>query len=232
MQEWFTVREDLEYFDSEMEAVFIEIEINMFNDRISYVLNIVHRERKICYFLGDLNIDFLKHSEHSLTSECLDILYSHSVYPVITKPIRITKNSTTLIDHILTDNIDIDSDHIQGILCCSISDHYGIFHVTGASCVNATEENPIMKRDMSSKNIQKFISEINTIDRSCVTEVDDTQLAFTDFHEIIIKKYNCCFPFKKQKKVYFNGKPWRTASLKQSIKTKNKLFITRYKKRS
>ena len=250
----FIIREDLEYFDSEMEAVFIEIEknifntksnilvgviyrmpntsISIFNDRISGVLNIVHRERKVCYFLWDLSIDFLKHSEHSLTSECLDILYSHSVFPMITKPTRITENSATLIDHILTDNINIDSDHIQGILCYSISDHYGIFHVTGASCVNAAEENPIMKRDMSSKNTQIFISEISRIDWSCVTEIDDTQLAFSEFHEIINKKYNCCFPFKKQKKVYFNCKPWLTAALKQSIKTRNKLFITRYKGRN
>ena len=115
---------------------------------------------------------------------------------VLTKPTRITKNSATLIDHIPSDNINIGSDHIQGMLCCSISDHYGIFHVTGASCVNTTEENPIMIRNMSSKNIQKFISENNTIDWSCVTEIDDTQLAFTKFHEIIVEKYNCCFPFK------------------------------------
>ena len=133
---------------------------------------------------------------------------------MITKPTRITKNSATLIDHIFTNNINIDSDHVQGILCCSISDHYGMFHVTCASCVKAAEENPIMKRDMSSKNIQKFISEINKIDRSCVTEIDDTQLAFTEFHEIFIKKHNCCFPFKKQERVYFNRKPWFTTALK------------------
>ena len=151
---------------------------------------------------------------------------------MITKPTGITGISATLIDHILTDNINIDSDHIQGILCCSISDHYGIFHVTGASCVNAAEENPIMKRNMSYKNTDQFISEISTIVWSCVTEIDDTQLAFTEFHEIINKKYNCCFPFKKQKKVYFNRKTSLTHALKQSIKTKNKLFITRYKGRN
>ena len=88
--------------------------ISMFSDRISDVLNIVHRDRKICYILGDLNNDFLKHSDHSLTSECLDILYSHSVYPVITKPTRITKNSAALIDHDLTNNLKIYCDHIQG----------------------------------------------------------------------------------------------------------------------
>ena len=237
-----------------MEAEFIEIErnifntksnilvevinrmpntsISMFNDRISDVLDIVYRQWKICYFLGNFNIDFPEHSEHSLISESLDIWYSHSVFPVITKPTRITKNSATLIDHILTDKINIDSDHIEGILGCSISDHYDIFHVTVACCVNATEENPVMKRDMSTKNFQNFFSEINTIDWSCVTEIDDTNLAFTELHGIIIKKCNFCFPFKKQKKVYFNRKPWLTAILKQSIRTKNKLFISRYKGRN
>ena len=85
---------------------------------------------------------------------------------------------------------------------------------------------------MSSKNIQKFKSEINIIDWSCVTETGDKRLAFTESHEIILKKYNCCFPFKKQKKIYSNRKPWLTAALKQSTKTKNKLIITRYKGRN
>ena len=160
--------------------------ISAFNGRISDVLDIVYRQWKICYFLGKFNIDFPEHSEHSLISECLDIWYSHSVFPVITKTTRITKNSATLIDHILTDNINIDSDHIEGILCCSISDHYDIFHVTVASCVHATEENSVMKRDMSTKNFQNFFSEINTIDWSYVTEIDDTNLGAISIRKMVL----------------------------------------------
>ena len=72
----FKRRHDLEYFDSEMESLFIEIEVGMFNlqcnmiigvlyrmpnaidvfnERMCDVLNIVQKKRKICYFLGDLN---------------------------------------------------------------------------------------------------------------------------------------------------------------------------------
>ena len=91
-------RPNLEYFDVEMESVLIEIDKNVFNlssnavvgvtyrmlntcmeifnDRISDIMNIVQRERKICYFLGDLNVDLLIHESHQSTAACLYSLYS------------------------------------------------------------------------------------------------------------------------------------------------------------
>ena len=78
----FINRPDLGYFDSEMESLFIENEggnfklsnniiiaviyrmpntsLDIFNDRIGNIMNIMTRENKLCYFLGDLNIDLLK----------------------------------------------------------------------------------------------------------------------------------------------------------------------------
>ena len=37
------------------------------------------------------------------------------------------------------------------------------------------------------------------------------------------------FPYRKQNKPYYNNKPWLTNALKESIKTKNKLFVARNK---
>ena len=34
-----------------------------------------------------------------------DIMYSYSVFPLITKPKRVTKDTATLIDHILINNV-------------------------------------------------------------------------------------------------------------------------------
>ena len=114
-------RPDLEYFDGEMESLFIEIDKNVFNlasnvvvgviyrmpntwmevfnDRMSDIMNIVQRERKICYFLGDFNVDLLKYESHQSTAAFLDTLYSYNVFPLITKPTRVTRESATLIDH-------------------------------------------------------------------------------------------------------------------------------------
>ena len=106
-------RPDLEYFDGEMESLFIEIDKNVFNlasnvvvgviyrmpntcmeifnDRMSDIMNIVQRERKLCYFLGDLNVDLLKYESHQSTAAFLDTLYSYNVFPLITKPTRVTR---------------------------------------------------------------------------------------------------------------------------------------------
>ena len=149
----FTLRNDLDYFDSEMETAFIELDKNVFNTdsniviaviyrmpnfsvdvfnyRISDILNVLQRERKLCYLLGDLNTDFLNAEDHRATGELLDVLYCCNAFPLITKPTRVTGTTATLIDHILINNLDNDMRHIQGILCTSLSDHYVVFHVAG-----------------------------------------------------------------------------------------------------
>lgn len=242
----FTERNDLVYFDSEMESVFIEIESNVynttsniiigviyripntsvsiFNDRVTDILNIVRRENKLCYFMGDFNLDLLKHEEHNLTSEFLNILYSCSVFPLITKPTRVTSETATLIDFILTNNLELNSRHTQGILCCSISDHYGVFHITDFSPKCDTEEQVLVKRDMSNRNVQRFISEVARVDWNDVINTIDTQIAYTKFQTTITNLYNKCFPYRKTKKKYFNRKPWLTSEMKHVITVKNKLF--------
>ena len=101
-----TIRHDVDCFDSEMESIFIEIDrhifqtpshivigliyrmpdasVDIFNERITDILNIIDREKKIIYLIGDLNIDLFKCESHKPTSTVLDILYSHNVFPLIT----------------------------------------------------------------------------------------------------------------------------------------------------
>ena len=92
----------------------------MFNDRISGAFNTFDSNRKICYFLGNFKIwlletprawSYLRVSWYFVLKWC---------FPVLTNPIKITRGSATLIDYILTNNIKIDSNHIQCVSCCSI----------------------------------------------------------------------------------------------------------------
>ena len=80
-------------------------------------------------------------------------MYSDIVYPLITKPTRVTSSSSTLIDHILSNNIDVSSEHMQGILYTSMSDHFAIFHIAGnMSTVKLTQPvSPKLTRDMRKK---------------------------------------------------------------------------------
>ncbi len=52
-------------------------------------------------FTGDFNIDLLKINDKHVISEYFDMLTSHSFYPKITVPTRMTNNNGTLIENCL-----------------------------------------------------------------------------------------------------------------------------------
>ena len=59
-------------------------------------------ENKVCYLMGDYNIDLLNIESHGPTSDYNDTMYSNGFIPLITRPTRITNSSATLIDNIFT----------------------------------------------------------------------------------------------------------------------------------
>ena len=69
---------------------------------------ILQETGKICYVAGDYNLDILHYNDHAQTHEFVDNLFSHMLFPLMTKPTRITANSATLIDNIFTDHLTAD----------------------------------------------------------------------------------------------------------------------------
>ena len=58
------------------------------------------------YVCGDFNIDLLKVKENRHYCKYADEIISHGLFLKITLPTRICESSSTLIDNIVTDNID------------------------------------------------------------------------------------------------------------------------------
>ena len=177
--------------------------VDIFNERIDTILNTIKKENKICYLLGDLNIDFIKCDMHKQTSDFLELIYSYGVFPLICKPTRVTKDTATLIDHILTINFDVQSHHNQGILCSSISDHYSVFHIaakTQKGLDSNDQSQPVLQRNFNQRNIKRFINEVRHIDWQIVMDSNDVQDAYSNFQNKISKLYNICFPLEKMKK--------------------------------
>ena len=58
----------------------------------------------------------------------IDLMYSDSLIPTITKPTRVTSHSATLIDNIFCNNI-LNEQALSGILYTDISDHHPIFYI-------------------------------------------------------------------------------------------------------
>ena len=157
----FTERNDLAHFDEDIESVYIEIgkdqlhsnrdivigviyrppnrDIVSFNDKLCITLDRIKRENKLCYLLGDFNINLLNHDSHIHTGEFIDLLSTYSFLPLITRPTRVTASTATLIDNILTNNVDNIVHSDQGILVTDVTDHYPVFHIHRIPTVQEVE---------------------------------------------------------------------------------------------
>ena len=247
----YKTRSDLDRFDEHFETLFIEIDstcfntkksiiigvvyrmpdtsIEIFNDYMSDVLGTIEREHKLCYLLGDYNIDLLQHDTHRPTSSWLDVLYSNGVFPLITKPTRVADRTSTLIDNIFTNNFDQPVHYLQGILCTDMSDHYAIFHIAQTYQNKDNQDTFFYRRTFNQVSINKFVQHVEHTDWSKVLNENDTQNSYTYFHQSVLDSYTKCFPLKRVKSQYINKKPWLSMAMKESIKTKNKLYKNRHK---
>lgn len=98
--------------------------VETFNESLEDLLCKV-KEKKTFTMCGDFNIDLLSSPRNTSTRDFLDVVYSRGLYPLITKPSKITTSCATLIDHIFINAIEniIDS----GLLVNDISDHLPVF---------------------------------------------------------------------------------------------------------
>ena len=169
------------------------------------------------------------HSQHIHvpTANFIDIMYSASLFPFITKPTRITEQTATLIDNIFCNDIH-HYVHVNGILCNDITDHYPIF------CINQgnhmlIQPQYIQTRCINHTNKANFESKISNTDWNPVLENRNAKESFSAFYKIFCNVFYECFPLKTVKIEYRNRKSWLTPGLKQSIKYKNKLYV-KYRK--
>ena len=106
-------------------------------------------------------------------------MYSYSMFPLITKPTRVTKDTATLIDDIFTNNFETDSKHVQGILCTSISDHFAVFRITGnVSKSSLCDPEPSFGLNMCHANKVMFTDAMSVIDWREILTIRNAQVAY------------------------------------------------------
>lgn len=188
------------------------------------LLDKINHERKQAILLGDFNIDLLEENKKEVT-EFLDILSSHSFYPTITLPTRITEHSETLIDNIFT---NIDTNIQSGNLAVGISDHLPQYmflknHRNLSKKTNSAQ----YYTDWKSFNEEHFRQEIRNIDWNDALHFykKDPDYSFEHFFytlDNLLKKH---LRKKQLSKKQIKSKPWISRSLKKSIELRNKLLF-------
>ena len=171
--------------------------------------------------MGDYNINLFNVDKHKLTSDFLDLMYSYSYMPLITKPTRVSSKTATLIDNIYCNSFEKSVS--QGILFSDISDHFPIFCIQ--NCHINEKNTYVTRRQITDTNILAFCTSLRTIDWNSVLQNENCQEAYTDFHNKFVTLYGKHFPLKSFKINYRSRKTWLTKGLKKSIKHKNKLYV-------
>ena len=183
------------------------------------------------YICGDFNIDLMKQDTHSHTTQYLDTMFSMGLYPLITKPSRITTHSATLIDNIFSN--ELKHDHISGLLLNDITDHLPVFTFYNYSVKRQTENSMVCHRNMDTGCLQLLTSELEMQHWEQVYSQNNVNLSYEFFlrkFETIVEK-NCPMHVKKVNCVT-KHKPWLTKGLINACKKKNALYVRSFNSQS
>ena len=165
------------------------------------ILNTIDKENKICYLIGDFNIDLLKSESCDYSNRFIEQLFTSSFYPLITKPTRVTAHTSTLIDNIFTNNIQQVDKSINGIIFSDISDHLPIVHMCSTNTTYNTNNDKISgsyyRRMINNNNISLFTESLKELTWDSVTIESDPIQCFKTFSEIFSENYESNFPLKK-----------------------------------
>lgn len=95
-----------------------------------------------------------------------------SLYPVLTKPSRITSHSPTLIDNIFTNHLE--NNMVSGLLMNDISDHLPVCVIYECDCRRNKDINmTIYQRVRTEDTIKALRSELISQDWTSVYEAED-----------------------------------------------------------
>ena len=172
----------------------------------------------------DHNLDLLKSHVHKKTQQFLNLNLDHDLFPVITRPTRITHTSATLIDNIFLDS-RLTGRTINKILVDDISDHLPSVVILENMNPSKHSKIEITSRDIRPKQIGSLKNELTSVLKS--TKLNgDTNDQFDEFHKILSNGIDAHCPIKTHfvKRDKFRKEPWLTSGLLISCNKQKKLY--------
>lgn len=236
-------RKDLCYNNADCESVCVEIltetskniivnniyrppagNIKQFKSYLKNFLKELNNTHKTIFTVGDFNIDLLDQT-NIMVKRYLDTLIQNNILPTITKPTRVTRTTSTLIDNILT-NRPLYAE--TGIITTDISDHFPIFLICQQNINTAkpsAERIKIPKRYINERSTNYFRQLLSETDWDLIESCDDASDAYDLFERFFLKNYEKAFPkieVEIKRKSFEN--PWMTKGFLKSSKRKQKLY--------
>ena len=119
----------------------------------------------------DQNIDLLKSEEHASTRKFLDIILDCGLWPVITRPMRITQRSATLIDNIYIKNLQCKFD--STIIVDDISDHLPLVALLRQTKISDKSPIEFTSHRLNATKISQIHQKLSITDWNGILNSDD-----------------------------------------------------------
>ena len=238
-------RPDLEVLNSVLENITVEILLRNnqkllctsmyrppntnateFIEAFSDIVGKIGRQKNHSMVLGlDHNLDFLKQEVHSPTCLFIERILDLGLYPTVSRPTSITKNTATLIDNILVSQSLIEK-FTSNVILDDISDHLPTILFLVDMNLAKSEPLIVMSRDTREHNLKSPERELTSVDWSDILDTNDVNLSTDRMHELLLMKINQHLPINTRQIKYKNVRkePWVSAGLLSCIKKSKKLY--------
>ena len=188
-----------------------KIDLNTTITHLSDMISNVNKSHKII-ICGDFN----KNINSPKNSDFLDEMLNMKMYPLYTNDTRITKNSSTCLDLIFTNDNTITG----GVCHADVSDHLLTF-----ASLNDKKTKPVKRTipDHSNKAIEKLKKHLQETSFDEVLN-DKTPNSFNKFEKIMYEARDECCPLKTVNYKVKTLPPWFSKGFQVSCRKKDKLM--------
>ena len=194
-----------------------------FLDKLSELLSLARNVNyNDIYVIGDFNLDLLKHANNVHICEFINLMYSFSLFPLVTKPTRVTNTTASLIDHIWTTQFETNTKNY--IIHNDTTDHFPVLSQFRIQNTNTTATEFTYKRCYTSVACDNFANEVAKLDWSPVIQSVCPNASYNTFFNYFNFLYQKHFLVKQvpiNRK--YELKPYITTALKNSIREKHRL---------
>ena len=199
--------------------------IAFFNDILSQLTAL-----KVYYFiLGNINSNTNASPSSREATDYLNMLNSNSVASIINIPTRVTKTTSSTLEHILTNENRYTLAPL--VVDYDVTDHYPVMVATSKQInTRPRHDKPIFKRSFVKFSAYDFNPDLQVrlddlFTANYTTNQINVEDLFNRFHSLIIQIIDTHAPVvkysRKQKRLH--QKPWITKGLLVSIKKKQKM---------
>ena len=170
--------------------------------------------------MGDINFDIMNNKYNSACVKYVNVNNLYSLEQINTcEPTRITHRSATLIDHMLTNNINYVKKY--GVIHMGMSDH-SMSYLFWKGNSSKSEPRHISYRNINGIDIVKFKQDLKNQPWQNVIKCSNLNDAVCKWEELLMYVVNKHMPIKK-KRVRQKACPWMNSHIHKLMKERDKL---------